>query len=90
MAAGGADEPVDPIRDGLPPELGVLRFQDPVSLVGEVEHAAGDVETLQGGEELEAFADIEAVIELAVDDQGWRFEVGRGGGGRPTAVKVRI
>ena len=49
-----------------------------MSLVGEVEHAAGNLEALQGGEELEAFADIETVVELAVDDQGWSFEVGRG------------
>ena len=90
MAARGADEPVDPFGDGLVPELGVLRFEHPVSFLGEVEHAAGNVEPLQGGEELEAFADIETVVELAVDDQGWSFEVGRGEGGRPAAIQVGI
>ncbi len=76
MLARRPDVPVDPFVDGFVPELGVLRLDDPVSLVGEVEHAAGNLETLQGGEELEAFADIEAVVELAMDDEGWSFEVG--------------
>jgi hypothetical protein len=59
---------VDPVVDGFVPELGVLGFEDPVAFVGEVEHLTGDVEELEGVEELEAFTDVEAVVELVVDD----------------------
>ena len=66
---------VYPVIYGFVPELGVLGLEDPVAFVGEVEHFAGHVEELQGVEELEAFAYVEAVIELAVDDERGRLEV---------------
>ena len=40
-----------------------------MAFVGEVEHLAGDFEELKGVEELEAFAHVEAVVELSVDDE---------------------
>ncbi len=59
---------IDPFVDGLVPELGVLRFEHPVAFVWKVEHLRWDVLPLERGEELEAFGDVEAVVELAVDD----------------------
>src|SRR5579863_8616394 len=59
---------VYPVVDGFVPEAGVLGLQDPVAFVGEVEHFAGDVEELEGVEKLVSFADVEAIVELAVDD----------------------
>ncbi len=59
---------VYPVVYGFVPELGVLGLEDPVAFVGEVEHFAGDFEELESVEELVAFADVEAVVELAVDD----------------------
>ncbi len=59
-----------------------------MAFVGEVEHLAGDVEELEGVEELEAFADVEAVVELAVDDERGCFEVLGGERWRPFAERV--
>ena len=59
-----------------------------MAFVGEVEHFAGDFEELQGVEELEAFADVEAVVELAVDDQRWSLEVFGGERWRPFAEGI--
>ena len=59
-----------------------------MAFVGEVEHLAGNLETLQRGEELEAFAHVEAVVELAMDDECGRLEVFGGERGRPLAVRV--
>src|SRR3984957_6510824 len=74
---------IDPVVDGFVPELRVLRLEHPVAFVGEVKTLAGDVEKLRRVEELEAFAHIEAVVELAVNDERGRFEVLRREHGRP-------
>src|SRR5437660_877914 len=66
---------IHPIVHRLVPELRVLRLQYPVSFVGKVEHLRWHAHRLQGSKELEAFADVEAVVELAVDDQRRRLKV---------------
>jgi len=50
-----------------------LRTQWPSS--GKIEHFAGNVLALEVVKELESFADVEAVVELAVDHQRRRLEV---------------
>src|ERR1035438_6380174 len=66
---------IHPVVDGLPPQAGVLGLEDPVAFVGEVEHLRRHLEQLQRVEELEAFAHIQTIIELTVDDEGGGLEV---------------
>src|SRR5690349_8527265 len=56
--------------DGLVPEAGVLRAQDPVVLVRKDEELGVDAVHLERLEEEESLADRDAVVLLAVDDQG--------------------
>src|ERR1700739_549723 len=44
----GARPLVDPVVDGLVPELGVLRLEHPMAFVGEVEHLGRYLQALQG------------------------------------------
>src|SRR5450631_233341 len=90
MFARRPDEPVDPFGDRLVPELRVLRLQNPVSLIRKVEHTTRNLEALQSGEELEAFANIEAVVELSVNDQCRSLEVGSGECGRPASIERAV
>src|SRR5687768_7493127 len=57
---------IEPIPNGREPQLRVLRLQDPVTFVREVEQLRRDAAALEGGEELQSFADRNAVIKLAV------------------------
>jgi hypothetical protein len=81
---------VDPVIDGLVPEPAVLRLEHPVAFVGEVQHFGRNVQALKGGEELESFGDVEAVIALSVDDEGGRLEVRRILMGRPAAIHLAV
>ena len=83
-----AQPAVAPVVDGLVPELGVLGFEDPVALVGEVEHSAWHTEELERGEELQAFGDVEAHIALGVDDERGRVGVLDGEHRRPLAEGI--
>src|SRR5215469_18945035 len=84
---------IDPVVDGLVPELRVLRLKYPVAFVGEVKHLRGDTHGLKRREQLEAFAHVEPVVELSVNHEGWRLETGSGVARRPLvvhrAVRVR-
>src|SRR5215469_4310291 len=81
---------IHPVVDGLVPEPRILRLQHPVAFVGEVEHLRRYAHGLQRGEELKAFAYIETVIELTMDDECWRLEVGRRIARRPLVVDIMI
>src|ERR1043166_2040457 len=61
-----------------------------MAFLGEVEHFRWDVESLEGGEKLEAFADVEPEIELPVNDQRWRFKFLGEQMRRPFPVKVAV
>jgi hypothetical protein len=66
---------IHPIVDCPVPELAILRLQYPVSFIGKVKHFGWYFQSLQGGEQLKAFRDIQSVIELSMDYQRGRFEV---------------
>src|SRR5271166_6924573 len=66
---------IDPVVDRLVPELRVLRLHDPMAFVGKVEHLRRHAHGLQRGEELEAFADVEAIVELGMNHQRRRLEI---------------
>src|SRR6266849_5784758 len=81
---------VHPLIHRLVPEPRILRFQYPVAYVGEVEHLRRHAHDLQRGEELEAFAHVEPVVALAMDDQRRRLEILRRVARRPLVVHVMI
>src|SRR5258708_10613832 len=81
---------IHPVVDRFIPKLRILRLQHPVAFVGEVEHLGGYAHGLQRGEKLEAFAYIEAVVELSVDDKRRRFEILGRIPRRPLLVHLRI
>src|SRR6185369_14241806 len=60
---------VDPFEDRPIPELAVLRLEDPMSFVWEIEQPRGDPAPLQGGEHAEPLLDGNAEVELALHDQ---------------------
>src|SRR5450631_1940475 len=66
---------IDPGIYGFVPQLRILRLLHPVAFVGKIEHLRRDAFHLQRGEKLEAFAHVEAVVALAVDDQRRRLEI---------------
>src|SRR5208337_1335852 len=82
--------PIDPVVDRLVPKLSVLRLQHPVAFVGEVEHFGRDAQALQRGKELEAFAHVEPVVELPVDDERRRFEIRRKQMRRPLPIQLAV
>ena len=81
---------VAPVGDDGVPEFGVLGLEHPVAFVGEVEHLRGNALPLQRGEELHALRDVEAHVELRVDDQRGGFGVLDEAGGRPLAEGVLV
>src|SRR5208337_5540871 len=81
---------IDPVVDRLPPKLRVLRLQHPVAFVGEVEHLRRHAHRLQRGEKLEAFADVETVVELSVDDERRCLEILSRVARRPFLVHLRV
>src|SRR5215472_16010298 len=58
---------IHPIVDGFVPELRVLGLEHPVAFVRKVEHFRRHPQHLQRAEKLQALADIETVVALAVD-----------------------
>src|SRR5215216_6361911 len=60
---------VDPREDLLMPQLGVLRLEDPVILVGEAQESARHALALERGERRDALGLDDAVVEAAVDDE---------------------
>src|SRR5690606_8429576 len=66
---------LEPGIDGVMPEHAVVRLEDPVVLVREVQQLAGHALALGGGEGRQALLDQHAVIALAVDDQDRRLPV---------------
>src|SRR3972149_4909123 len=75
---------------GAPPELGVLRLQDPVALVGIVEKFRAHSPALQGRIKLQALLEGDAVVERAVDDERGRLEVGGEIVRRPALVHLLV
>src|ERR1700691_1457571 len=59
------------------PEFGVLRLQHPMAFIGEVEHLGGHALHLQRGKKLQAFAYIQAIIFLSMNDEGRSLEIFR-------------
>src|SRR5207248_11142380 len=72
---GLADPLIHPRVHRLVPELRILRLEYPVAFVWKIQHFRWDFLFLQRGEELEAFGDVEAEVELAVHDQSRRLEI---------------
>ena len=66
---------IDPVQYSVKPELGVLWLQDPVAFVGEGQELRIDAFALYGREELHAFSNWHAKVQLTVNDQYWRVEV---------------
>src|SRR5262249_6753500 len=62
------------------PELAVLRLEDPVSLIREVDEPRRHALALQRGEQLVPLADRHAEIEVVLDDQHRRLELAEVGG----------
>src|SRR5688500_4198502 len=62
-----------PAEQLLVPELAVLRLQNPVPLVREVDEPARHLRPLQGLEQLVPLADRAAEVQVVVDDQHRRF-----------------
>jgi len=67
---------LDPFEDFVVPVAAVCGFVDPVAFIREVDELARDAQTLQGGEELLAFAHGDAEVEVIVDDEHRGFEIG--------------
>src|SRR5215831_5244537 len=88
---GSALQPlIDPAIHRLVPEAAVLRLEYPVALVWEIQHLRRYAEALQRIEELEAFAGVEAIVELAVHDQRRRLDGGDVQVRRPAAVHFPV
>src|SRR6266851_1833531 len=76
--------------DRLVPQPAVLRLEHPVAFVGKIQHLRRHALHLQGGEKLEAFADVESVIALAVDYERGRLEILRVLVWRPLLIQRAI
>src|SRR3569832_786553 len=81
---------IDPVIDGAIPELRILRLLHPVTFVGEIQLLRLHFLPLQGGEQLVPLADVETIIELPVDDQGWSLHLRRVEVWRPLAIELAI
>src|SRR5580658_5867411 len=81
---------LDPVVYRLVPELGVLRLQHPVAFVREIKHPRGHAHHLQGVEKLEPLTDVQAIIELTVNDEGGRLEILGRVTRRPLFVNLRV
>src|SRR5688572_22402580 len=66
---------VEPAEHFLVPQLAVLRLEDPVVLVGEVDEPARHALALQSGERRHALRVDHAVVERTVDDERRRLPV---------------
>src|SRR6267378_468236 len=71
---------VEPGDHGWEPHPGVLRLEDPVVLVGEIEELGGDTVAPEVGPEAKGLPDGHPVVQLPVDDED------RGGDTRNVAV----
>src|SRR5262249_48128133 len=78
--AAGGDVFFQPGEDFLVPVFAVLRLEDPVALVGEVDEARRHALALERREELTPLADRDAEIEVVLDDEHRRFELAEIGG----------
>src|SRR5438270_12300833 len=65
----------NPVEYGVIPELRILRFQDPMSLIGELDKLRRNLLLLKGSKELLSLADRDTVINFAVRNERWGFEV---------------
>src|SRR5688500_17983926 len=65
---------IQPTQDLLVPAHGVGRLQHPVVLVREDDQPRRDAAQLQGGEHRQPLLDGDAVVLLAVDDEGRGLE----------------
>src|SRR5262245_58728333 len=63
-----------PIVYGLVPKPRVLRLEHPVAFIREIQELRRNPQSLKSREELKSFADVEAIIVLAVNHQSRRFE----------------
>src|SRR5687767_4580654 len=72
------------------PQLRVLRFQNPVPFVREIDQAGWNDAALQRREELEAFTDRNAEIELAMSHECRCLKVPGTTVGRPLLIKLRV
>ena len=65
---------IHPIVYRLVPKPRILRLKYPMAFIREVQHLGRNPQLLQGREELKPLADVESVVELAMNHQRWRFE----------------
>src|SRR2546423_4858737 len=81
---------IEPLEHVRVPELGVLRFENPVPLVREIDQLRLDAPSLKCREELQAFADRNTEIKLAVRDEQRRLEIFHEHVWRPFLVNLRL
>ena len=66
---------MQPVIHLLMPLDRVMRLENPVVFVGEVDKTALDPASLQGGECANSLGQRNAIVEFTVDDQHWRLPV---------------
>src|SRR5450631_2950497 len=76
----GGNVLLQPGKNLLMPELTVARLQDPVAFVGKVDEPRRHPLALETGEQLDAFADRDAEIEVVVDNEHGGLEFAKVGG----------
>src|SRR5690242_12385 len=80
----------NPVEHSPIPELRILGFQNPVSLVGELHKLGRNLLLLKCSKELVGLADWDSIINLAMCHERWRLEVLREETGRVLLVHLRV
>ena len=65
---------IHPIVHRFVPQPRILRLEDPMTFVGEIQELRRNLQSLQRREELKSFTYVEPIIILAVNHQRRRFE----------------
>jgi hypothetical protein len=81
---------IQPTENGVVPLDAVLRLQNPVVLVREVQHLGGNTLPLKSSEGGDAFGYGDTEIHASVNNKRWSLPVGDISGWRELLVQVRI